>query len=63
MTVEQDGKFYVYTHRRASNGVVFYVGKGHGRRAYVKSHRGKWWNGNKRSLTMTDCGSVKMEEM
>ena len=55
MTVEQDGKFYVYTHRRASNGVVFYVGKGHGRRAYVKSHRGKWWNDvvNKHGLIVT----------
>ena len=36
--------FYVYVHRRATDGSVFYVGKGHGRRAYEKGHRNPHWN-------------------
>lgn len=35
--------FYVYLHRRLSDGTVFYVGKGQGRRAYVKSGRSERW--------------------
>lgn len=37
-------KFYVYEHRRASNGATFYVGKGSGRRAFVRSNRNPLWN-------------------
>lgn len=35
--------FYVYLHRRATDGVVFYVGKGKGDRAWRKSYRSKYW--------------------
>lgn len=35
--------FYVYVHRRASDGRVFYVGKGRNRRAWVKGRRGNHW--------------------
>lgn len=35
--------FYVYFHKKATTGEIFYVGKGHGRRAYDKSSRSKWW--------------------
>lgn len=38
-----DNRFYVYIHRRADDGRVFYVGKGTGRRAWSFSHRGDWW--------------------
>ncbi len=37
-------KFYVYTHHRATDGSVFYVGKGHGIRAYTKSSRNPHWH-------------------
>lgn len=36
-------KFYVYVHRRVSDGKVFYVGKGKGKRAWCKSTRSDWW--------------------
>ena len=36
-------KYYVYVHRRASDGRPFYVGKGCGRRAFVKYGRGPYW--------------------
>lgn len=35
--------FYVYFHKKATTGEIFYVGKGSGRRAYDKSSRSKWW--------------------
>ena len=35
--------FYVYFHRRKTDGSVFYVGKGHGKRAYSSSNRNKHW--------------------
>lgn len=35
--------FYVYVHRRLSDNSVFYVGKGKGRRAWVKSGRSEYW--------------------
>lgn len=35
--------YYVYLHRKATTGEVFYVGKGTGDRAYVKSHRTVFW--------------------
>lgn len=35
--------FYVYTHRRADNGAVFYVGKGRNRRAWNRSTRNLYW--------------------
>jgi len=36
--------FYVYVHRRSTDGSVFYVGKGNGRRAWAKQGRSKYWN-------------------
>lgn len=36
-------KFYVYVHRRADSGEIFYVGKGVGARARVCSQRGHSW--------------------
>jgi hypothetical protein len=36
--------FYVYLHRKASNGEVFYVGKGCGHRAWSRNGRSSWWN-------------------
>jgi hypothetical protein len=35
--------FYVYLHRKATTNEVFYVGKGHGRRAWEKHGRSKIW--------------------
>lgn len=35
--------FYVYLHRRATDGTVFYVGKGKGRRAWERYGRNDWW--------------------
>ena len=37
--------FYVYTHHKATDGEVFYVGMGQKNRAYVKQHRSNWWRG------------------
>lgn len=34
----------MYVHRRSDTGAVFYVGKGKGRRAYVRSGRSVLWN-------------------
>lgn len=36
--------FYVYLHRRLTDNKVFYVGKGHANRAWVRSNRNKYWN-------------------
>lgn len=36
-------KYYVYLHKRKSDGTIFYVGKGCGVRAKVKSGRSKHW--------------------
>jgi hypothetical protein len=35
-------KFYVYQHRRADTGEVFYIGKGHGKRLYSKNRNNYW---------------------
>jgi hypothetical protein len=37
------GEFYVYVHKRADDGRVFYVGKGSGRRAFKASGRKDHW--------------------
>jgi hypothetical protein len=36
--------FYVYVHKRASDGAIFYVGKGSGQRAWSKNKRGLHWH-------------------
>lgn len=35
--------YYVYRHIRLDTNKVFYVGKGHGKRAYSTSDRNKYW--------------------
>ena len=35
--------YYVYEHRKADTGEVFYIGKGTGRRAYRKDKRSQYW--------------------
>lgn len=37
-------KFYVYVHRRASDNLPFYVGKGKDKRAWNFHHRSAFWN-------------------
>lgn len=37
-------KFYTYVHRRADDNLIFYVGKGNGKRAYSFSKRNAYWN-------------------
>lgn len=38
-----EAKFYVYVHRRADTGEVFYIGKGSGRRAWATQYRTDYW--------------------
>jgi hypothetical protein len=47
-------KFYVYVHRRNIDGSVFYVGKGKGGRAWIKTGRSKKWQNtaNKNGFTV-----------
>lgn len=42
---KQKGRFYVYMHRRVSDGSVFYIGKGTGWRAWTCSYpsRSRYW--------------------
>ena len=41
--MKNDRRFYVYVHRRKTDGRVFYVGKGCGNRAKTKSGRNSYW--------------------
>lgn len=41
---DQEKPFYVYVHRRATDGRVFYVGKGQGNRATSKSRSNQYWH-------------------
>ena len=36
-------KYYIYAHIRLDNNSIFYIGKGSGNRAYIKSNRGLYW--------------------
>lgn len=38
-----EAKFYIYLHRRADTGEVFYIGKGSGRRAWATQYRTDYW--------------------
>lgn len=42
--MSQEKPFYVYVHRRATDGEVFYVGKGHGKRAQSRDRNRYWHN-------------------
>ena len=42
--MEERNDFYVYVHTRVSDGSVFYVGKGKGKRAYYIKGRSEHWN-------------------
>lgn len=42
-SLENKKSFYVYAHKTATNGDVFYIGKGSGSRAKSKSGRNRWW--------------------
>ena len=44
--------FYVYIHKRQSDGIVFYVGKGRGKRAYYFHERNDHW---KKTLKKHGC--------
>jgi len=41
--MEERNDFYVYVHTRATDGSIFYVGKGKGKRAWSKYSRNKHW--------------------
>lgn len=46
-------KFYCYAHRTADTGHIFYIGKGHGDRAYSKQRSRYWHNkANKHGYTI-----------
>lgn len=40
----QDRRFYVYVHRRKTDGSIFYVGKGSGKRCVEKQGRNIYWH-------------------
>jgi len=54
----QNNNFYVYTHRRVSDGVVFYIGKGSGPRALRFSGRG-----SKYDECLSDSGGVQVDKL
>ena len=39
----EENRFYVYIHLKETNGDIFYVGKGSGKRAFSKNGRNKLW--------------------
>lgn len=41
--MSSEKKFYVYVHRRATDGTIFYVGKGMGKRHSSTRHRNNYW--------------------
>jgi hypothetical protein len=57
------GKYYVYLHRKASNGEIFYVGKGKGKRAEHKTRRNAFWkNINKKHGTVIEYVVKNLKE-
>lgn len=55
--------FYVYVHKRATDGSIFYVGKGHKGRAYAKTNRNRYWHNiaNKHGYTIEFVKSNMIE--
>lgn len=45
--------FYTYLHRRASDNLPFYIGKGKGDRAYRTNHRNPYWHRTVRKHGLT----------
>lgn len=45
MQEQTENRFYVYEHLRSDTGAIFYVGKGTGKRCFVRSHhhRNEFW--------------------
>lgn len=41
--MQDEKRFYVYVHRRKTDGRIFYVGKGSGPRAWHIHNRNRWW--------------------
>ncbi len=60
-----ENKYYIYFHINPLKNEVFYVGKGHGKRAYCKYKRSKLWNNivNKYSyiIDIVETGLTKEE--
>lgn len=56
--------FYVYIHKKADTGEVFYVGKGQGNRAYGLNSRNRYWRAivNKHGFTAVIIKNYKSEE-
>lgn len=52
-------KYYVYGHLRKDTNDIFYIGKGCGKRAWVKSKRNKYW---KNIVNKTDFDVVIIEK-
>lgn len=42
--MDYENSFYVYLHRKRSNGQIFYVGKGSSVRAWINTGRGTHWD-------------------
>lgn len=42
--MSEEKQYYVYVHRKATDGSVFYVGKGKGKRAWHKHQRPQYWS-------------------
>ena len=62
--MSEDKPFYVYVHRRATDGRVFYVGKGKGKRSEDISNRNLYWHNivNKHGFTAHIIIRFKQEE-
>ena len=57
-------QFYTYIHKKASDGSVFYVGKGTGLRAWKPQDRSDWWKktSDKHGFSVEICAEWKTEQ-